>query len=522
MKYRLLKFTLLTLGMFCTAAPCLADDPAPDAQPQTTNASKNLPISDALNAPPPERPAIGRAWAHDQTRLDELDAWIQNTAVDAPKNLVMRDLLLAMPIQVSGPKLVALAKKSNDSAVQASWKRYLQAYPAPYASVLASWTLAASGNPTKFLTLLNEYATLQPDSALKLWSSLIENNTVASLDRVADYGLRLPGAQQALESRLSNDQLDETKRLRLYRAITRSVQTQGLNNNFKNREQIEKDVTSLLSHEAVSRRIVALDVAGALKLSALEPKISERYQVAKNTTERAHALRAMLLLDAPSAKLALSDALSLGDEVLRLEAANALANDPDRFTDIPKDTIQSAFEKEIWPETQVSLYHALKARTPDPNLSIDVMKNGTLTDAVRQAAVQDLTSSPQDAASLSLNDLADLQRNNAPLDIIATTAEVLYTHHPESRPKLQTWISVQRPFERRLLTTFARFIQVDKINSNQTQNYVRDVCSHAPEEENILQPCIAYLEDHASTENDKELLTKLKARQKQFDIMMDL
>jgi len=521
---------LLAFGLFAgVSAQASAQDAVVknDAVASDTASAESLPsIEDGLKVVPPERGKIGRAWAKDAQRLSEIDAWIEQTSVDDPKNLIMRDFLLAMPISVAGPKLTALAKKSKSEAVQASWKRYLSAYPGPYASVLASWTLAAADNPEHFLSLLREYAELQPDQALKLWAVLVQNNTIVSLGRVAEYGLSQPGAASALSSRLSAENLDEAQRLRIYRAMTRTVETQGFTGGLENGEVIKKDTAALLQHKSVSRRIVGLDIAGALEQVDFYADASTRYKDAKNTTERAHALRAMLRLGAvdhaSALSAALTDALVHGDEVLRLEAASSLKSVPKIAENIPTQTIQAAFDAEICPETQVHLYHVLKERTTDAAFSRSVLKNAQLTLKARQAAVEDLTQSAEAAASLTLDDMSELIRTGAPIDLIATTAEALYTYHPDGREKLQTWISVQHPFERRLLLTFARFVQIDKNESSDVKAYVREICSHAPEEENILQPCMSYFEDHAQTDEDKALLQKLRGRQKQFDMMMDL
>ncbi len=523
----------LTLGCFVLLAGVSAGASAQDTpEPQTitvveSEATEVLPTIEAgLKVTPPERAKIGRAWAQNAQRLSELDAWIEQTAVDAPQNLIMRDFLLAMPISVSGPRLVALAKKSKSEAIQASWKRYLSPYPGPYASVLASWTLAASDEPEHFLSLLREYAELQPAQALKLWTVLIQNNTIESLGRVAEYGLDMKGAVVELSSRLSADNLDEAQRLRIYRALTRTVDKQGFAGDLENRDTINRDTRSLIQHKAVSRRIVGLDIAGALDQRSFYIDASTRYKDAKNTTERAHALRAMLRLGeadhASALSAALTDALIHGDEVLRLEAASSLQKVPKIADNIPTQTIQSAFEAEIWPETQLHLYRVLSTRIADASFKLSVLKNAQLTLKTRQAAVEDLTQSAEAAASLTLDDMSELIRTGAPIDLIATSAEVLYTYHPEVREKLQTWISVQHPFERRLLVTFARFVQIDKTESAEVKPYVREICIHAPEEENILQPCMSYFEDHAQTDEDKALLNKLRGRQRQFDMMLDL
>lgn len=528
--------TIITafLGLNLWVGQAYADEPVSAVSEQSTvenagaatqTAVQAIPqtLDEALNATPPMRAKIGKVFAQDEKMLAEIDQWIQNTAVDEPKNLIMRDLLLAMPKPVSGPYLVALAKKAKDPSVQASWKRHLEAYPGPYANVLAAWVLNASGNPDRFQALLKEYAELQPEAALKLWAQLIENNTVTTLDRVADYGLGMSGAVSALLSRLKSDQLDENQRLRLYRAITKSVQKQVVDVSALDAEGMaiaRQDAETLIAHSAVSRRIVGLDVVASLRLAELAESAEKRWHDAKNSTERAHALTAMVKLTGAERAQDVADALKKGDEIIRLTAAELMQADVELAKVVDQETLMTAFNAEIWPQTQLALYGTLKGVSTDANFVKSVMMNGQMTAQTRMAAVDDL--SGESAASLTLNDMATLQREAAPLDLIAATAEALYTYHPDSRDKLRTWIAVQRPFERRLLTTFARFIAIDNRESSQMLDYVRDVCSHAVEDENILQPCMNYLEDHAESDQDKELLKQLHGRKKQFDMMMDL
>ena len=474
-------------------------------------------IDEALSATPPERSKYGRAFADDPQAIKELEQWIENTQTDDPKNLVMRDILLAMPINVSGPMLVALAKKSRDPAIQASWKRHLEKYPGPYANVLSSWLLAEADDPQHFYAVFKEYAELRPAQAASLWAVLVKNNTSQKLGRVFEYGLSLPDAPQALQKSFSPLPNDETQKLRLYRAVILCSARQQ-SPAFEPDEAILSDLQRLFSATAVSRRIVAIDMAGALQAAALVPKLADAFQNSKNTTERAHALAALTALE-PSAHAAdIQKSLTDGDEILRMTSANLLDFYPQILQNTDPQVIRTAFEKELWPQTQLSLYKALK--TSDPGLPKAVLLGNQYAPTTRMAAALGL--SPQQQASLSLNDLAQLQRDEAPLDLIATTAEYIFAHHPENRETLRTWIAVQHPFERRLLTTFSRFVAIDSRESNDVQPYVREVCAHAVEDENILHPCVAYFEDRGSTDADKELLSQLKARQKQFNLMMDL
>ena len=92
-----------TLGLMFISHPIFAEQPSPSAAPvpeaaASEEAAAYIPpkaLSDALSSPPPERARHGRAWATDEARLLDIDAWIEQTSVDAPQNLIMRDILLA-------------------------------------------------------------------------------------------------------------------------------------------------------------------------------------------------------------------------------------------------------------------------------------------------------------------------------------------------------------------------------------------------------------------------------------------
>ena len=520
-----------TFGVMFISHPIFAEQPSPSASsvPEAAaseEAAAYIPpsaLSDALSSPPPERARHGRAWATDEARLLDIDAWIEQTSVDAPQNLIMRDILLAMPIQKSGPRLVALAKKSKDASIQATWDRHLRPYPAAYAKVIIAWILQSTSPQRTYelLCLLDEH---EPPSALKLWAVLIANHPIDQLDNIATFGLHREGALDALYARLPATRSDEHASLRLYRAIIRVLEARPTAVLSSDHAILESDISAYLDHKAVSRRIVALDLIAAFRLAAYLPQARTRFAQAKNTTEKAHAMRAIVLQEVPvEERLSLlSQALSNGDEIMRLTAANLLEDAPDVLSALDADQLRQAFQKEIWPETQLKLYRALSTRLSDPAFHREVLLDPQLTPSTRLAALKTLTEHSQAAMPLSLEDLATLQRHESPVELIAATAESLYEWKPTTRPTLQQWLVVQRPFERRLLLTFSRFIQSDRsIPQTTVPEYIREICRHGAEDENTLQPCIAYFEDNAATDDDKNLLHTLQTRKKQFDMMLD-
>lgn len=517
----------LTIGLLCLSQPVLAQETSLSPEPPTAPAYV-VPqaLSEALSATPPERSKFGRAFANDAESLRQIDLWIEHTAIDAPSNLIMRDILLAMPISIAGPRLVDLAKKSHDPVIQETWERHLKAYPGPYSHVLVSWILASSGDSQRTYELLSTLGEIQPATALTLWSLLIANNPLSRLDKVGEYGYLRAGALEALSKHLSDEKTtDEISRLRLYRAVIHTLEENPNAGNLPSLEIADRDIATFLEHKAVSRRIVALDLIATLKRDNYLSQARDRYQEAKNTTERAHAMRALFVNDTPLEERVsmISKALSEGDEIMRIEASRLLISAPDVLSGIDTAILRTAFEKELWPETQLSLYRALSAHLPDANFRHDILLNAQLMPSTRLAALRDLSETSESAKALSLNDLATLQRQEAPLDLIAETAEALYDWNPETRQTLQKWIVVQRPFERRILLTFSRFVRRDSIEATDViPEYIREVCRHGAEDENTLMPCISYFEDHAMTEDDKNILNTLQTRKKQFDMMLDL
>lgn len=522
----------LTILLCFLSQPVFAQSPSVEGASQSLSATAcaNAPyvvsqeLSDALSATPPERAKYGRAFCASADRLHEIDAWIEHTEPDASANLIMRDILLAMPIQTSGPRLVALAKKSQDPVIQATWERHLNPYPGPFSSVLSAWIRQPNTPPQRLYELLSELGNYQPQSALKLWATLIENNPISKLDKVATYGLRRDGALEALNERLTAASADETSHLRLYRAILRTCEEKP-DAVLSSSEVLERDLSQYLEHKAVSRRIVALNLIATLRLPAYLPQAHARYEKAKNTTEKAHAMRA-IVLNAPTSdeSVAIIDqALSEGDEIMRLTAATLLESAPEILSSLDETRLRHAFEKELWPETQLKLYRAFSAHSTDNRFKHDVLLNSALTASTRLAALEDLSATQETAAHLTLKDMGTLQRDEAPIDLIAATAEAIYDWHPDTRETLQQWLVVQRPFERRLLLTFSRFMRRDHLEADATMpTYIREICRHGAEDENTLMPCLSYLEDHATADEDKTILETLKKRKKQFDMMLDM
>jgi hypothetical protein len=144
--------------------------------------------------------------------------------------------------------------------------------------------------------------------------------------------------------------------------------------------------------------------------------------------------------------------------------------------------------------------------------------DNTRAEPIRLAALADLSAKP---GNVKLDDMAALQKQEAPLDLIASTAEHIYKTTPDARPTLRTWLNAQQPFERRILATFARFMQIDQTERDTGAiESMRKVCAES--HENILQVCINYFESNAQNDADKALLEDLRRRKAQIDAMMNL
>lgn len=487
-----------------------------------TEETKNA-LEQALSVTPPQRRAAGKALAQNPDNFKLIDAWIEATSIDHPDNLKLKDLLLAMPISLSGPRLAELAKKSADPAVQASWERWLSQYPEVHASVLVAWLKNARSNPDQFVSLLTRYSALNSADALHIWVQLRANHPVSELQKAADFGYKFEGCADSIAKSLISDEFEgEIAMLRLLTALVSCSDAQETSRSLA--EALVPKISLLLSHKLPSRRIVGLDVAGAIQLK--QPEIEDIaihiFSDAQNTTERAHALRALQHLGSRDQAQRLAEALTKGDETLRLEAANLLAASSGHGVDIAM--IQTAFKQEKWPDTQFALYSALAQSMPDgiekSQFQKQILFDASRSEALRELALQHLTAANKHA--VSLDDMAKLTTDGASVNLIASTAEHIYATEESARPTLRNWLIAQLPFERRILATFITFLRVDiHANDASALDSVRTICEKAPEQDNLLQPCIFYLSEHAQSEADKNLLQTLQKRRQQFDAMMN-
>ena len=446
---------------------------------------------------------------------EALDAWIANTSVDHPQNLIVKDLLTAMPLKLAGPRLTELAKKSADPAIQRSWENWLQKYPDAYASVLVSWLRLSNTNPPQFTSLLNKYAALRPDDALNIWAQLIASYPIRELEHIAKFGLHNENCVPALAKSLQT-LTEDTAILRTFRALSK-CETPNLP---EDHTDLSAKVRARLDAESISQRIAATELAGHLRLTDqnIPDVLASLYKDAKNTTERATALRALDAISPDDSRIA--DALENGDETLRFTASELLIARADNA--FPADALERAFAKELWPDTQLNLYKTLTRRMPDSAdktaFQKGILMDNTRAEAIRLAALGDLSATP---GNITLDDMATLQKQEAPLGLIASTAEHIYKTTPDARPTLRTWLNAQQPFERRILATFARFMQIDQVERDTGAiDSMRKVCAES--HENILQVCINYFESNAQNDADKALLEELTRRKAQIDAMTNL
>ncbi|MBR4984662.1 MAG: hypothetical protein IKY83_02850 [Proteobacteria bacterium] len=490
-------------------------DPAPAQAVSPQREAAQTALEAALKATPPERSKAAKTLAEMPEIAATLDQWIAQTPIDDPQNLILKELLLAMPLKLAGPRLTELAKKSSDPNVQRSWENWLQKYPDAYASVLVSWLRLSNTNPPQFTSILNKYAALRPDDALHIWAQLIASYPIRELEHVAAFGLRSPSCTAALAQNLATLS-EDTPILRTLRAIAKCESPTRPDDTA----DLTAKVRTKLDADAVSSRIAAITAAGHLQLADkdITDKIASIYADAKNTTERSAALRALEAASPSEARLA--DALQNGDETLRFTASELLLDRADAA--FPTESVESAFARELWPDTQLNLYRVLARRMPDGAEKTDfqrtILLDASRAEPLRLAALNDLSNAPD---AVSLDDMAALQRQEAPLDLIASTAERIYKSTPEARPTLRTWLNAQQPFERRILATFARFMQIDQVERDTGAiESMRKVCSES--HENILQTCINYFESNAQNDSDRELLKDLQRKKAQIDAMMNI
>ena len=509
------------LASLLTCAGAFAQDPSvntANAVGGETSATAALTLDQALKCPPPERAQCGRNLAQNDSSLGELDAWISNAPNDADKSLVIKDMLEAMPPAVAGPRMTELARKCTIPDIQPQYARYLKKYPDAYASVLVSWLKNSAQNHAHFNTLLDDYYGLRESDAMQLWARLVANNPASELGQVASFGLDKKTCGSAIAKQIGEN-TDETPRLRL---LNRFAQCKsGISADNPDLAHLTDAISSLLSHQTISRRISAIRAIGALpadtaKSAQFADRLDDIYKNAKNSTERAYALQTLDILDAPAQNNRLADALQNGDEVLRLQAATLIANNHAENFDL--NIIGMAFDKEIWPDTLEMLYKAITASGSmgeKNEFRRQILRDPKKPVSLRLIALSDLTKdSPQ---NVTATDMAEIQaQQDVPDDLIASVAEAVYAAHPADRPVLRQWLEAQQPFDRRYITTFARFLSTDTRDSDSAAiQFVHTMCSHAVEQTAILQPCISYLEKNAVSGEDKSLLESLKSKSTQ-------
>lgn len=546
-----------------TPAPSADDKPAarapssdkPSTDARSASAADDKPplspaqalLADALSAPPPKRSSYAKTLLRPDTASDNLsaiDEWIENTGIDHPHNLILKDVLAAMPASIAGPRIAALALKSRDPNVQNSYARWLSKYPEAYAFVLVGWMKQNDGNPPQMLRYLDEFIRLKPRHAMRIWAQLRANYPIADLGGLSTFGLQDPLCTRAAIDVLRDAQ-DEISKLRLARAIIQCQNhdivpredppssTTSDGDQAQNAPATADDVALLRSiadgfhaSSLPSRRIVALDLYALFFKgdSQVLEAVKKTFEDAKNTTERSFALRALATLDPDrnAHNKRLIETLTEGDEILRLESAAQIAQNPDAF-----DTaiLRAAFDKELWPETQSTLYTAIAADVANPNaryaLQESILLDATRAESLRKQVLGDIAAhSPQ---KLTVSMMAQIQSESEPkLDLIASIAEVLYQHRPDLRPDLRNWLNVQAPFERRIMATFARFVQIDKSsNDDSARDTMHTICGAKPVQDGILRTCLDYYEDRQDLSKDeKDTVERLKSRQSQIRQML--
>ena len=506
-------FVLLSL---ITCHSAFAQDSQTAAIPADSDA---ISFEQALQCTPPMRAQCGRQIAQNSDALADLDAWIQNATNDDPQILKIKDLLEAMPPSVAGPRITELARKSSVSDVQAQFARWLRNYPDAYASVLVSWLKNSSGNQAHFLDLLADYYNIKNSDAMMMWARLVANNPASELGQISSFGDDKNGCADALVHQIDGD-ADETKLLRLMYRFGHCKSSISADN--PDAQVLSAALSTLLANQTISRRIVAIRAVGALDpqtpiAAQYADQITAIYQNAKNTTERAFALQTLDKLAIQGQNQRLADALQNGDETLRFSAASLIAANHAQNFDI--NVTGTAFDKEIWPDTQEMLYRAITSSNSMPSKT-EFRKSILLDEkkplSLRLTALADLNQDSPNA--VTPDDMGTLQNQDVPDDLIASVAESVYVSHPSDRVVLRQWLEAQQPFERRYITTFARFLKADaKDGDTSGIPFVRSICNHAVEQTAILQPCIAYFEKNAASDDDKSLLESLKTKVVQND-----
>lgn len=507
---------------------------APTTDISTMDVSIDAPVNPllqrALQATPPTRASFALPLSTPEN-LADIDTWIQNTSVDHPQNLILKDILIAMPPRLAGPRIVELAKKASEIPIQESYARWLQKYPEAYAQVLYAWIKQNSGQTARFLALLEQYAALRPKQAYAIWAQLIVRYPISELGGIAAFGYAHAECMPALVAALSAAN-DEISRLRAARALTHCA----IKDPTTPMPTAIADVAAnFLKSDLPSRRIVALELYGALP--SKDPQtleaIARIFDDAKNTTERAFALQTLQILDPDAHKQAarLRDALVNGDEILRLQAASLIASDDTPHAikvNFTHDEFEKAFAKEIWPETQIMLYKAISqnAANPDALLALQksILQDPTRATRLRLNVLDDIAK--EHPKTLSFQTMASIQGEDEPkLDLIAAFAEALYRTSPSARPDLRAWLKLQHPFERRLMTTFARFIRYDRESHEAPTaalDTMRTICGSQPIQDGIIRPCLNYFEDIGDSnlsDDDRKIMQNLQSRQNLLDQM---
>ena len=517
----------LLIPIICScliAFPAFAQSTDPgEISNETAVENTNSLFQKALNATPPQRFDFANKVFNSKEAIQELDEWIENAGNDNPQSLIVKDLLTAMPPQFAGPRIVKLAKKSSDPAAQKNWSRWLSKYPDAYSAVIHEWLVLSKTQPSHFLDLLSQYAEIQPQAAMNVWVELIKNNKILSLHQVGEFGYHQSLCADQLIHSLTTT-TDDTQKLRIQRAFIRCQHPVSATANPDELKNLQNIIADELNRETISVRLVALSLLASNTIppqfvSLFQDKLINTYDHAKNSTERAMALLALNQIQAPGQKDRLADMLKNGDETMRFQVADILS-----CADTPilsENDVKLAFQKELWPDTQQKLYETL-AKLMSGQERVQFQKQ-IISDSerplnMRISAIDDLFASAPDA--YKLNDMAGLQKSEAPVELIASAAEHLYAHDPGARPKLREWIAAQQPFERRLLSTFALFVKTDEFNHDDSSlDTMRSICSKATEQHSILQPCLHYMSSHAQSDADKELLETLQKRRNQIDAM---
>ena len=171
------------------------------------------------------------------------------------------------------------------------------------------------------------------------------------------------------------------------------------------------------------------------------------------------------------------------------------------------------------------LYLAIAADVADAQaryaLQEAILLDATRAESLRRQVLDDIVAhSPQ---KLTVAMMAQIQSEDEPkLDLIASIAEALYRHQPKLRPDLRQWLKIQAPFERRIMATFARFVQIDKSsNDDSARDTMKTICGATPIQDGIIRTCLDYYDDLTDTsETENDIVKRLKSRQGQIDQML--